>query len=786
MSVLLLFISLAVGSFPLLSAETAPSDTIGMVDDEFSRAKARDLKEVVVKPKKGKYSKKNNPALDLMERVRRDRKGHDPFSYACYNYDMYEKLLIGFNDFDTDLNVQDGKFSKEVEFFAGLVDTAAWTGKRILDLSLKEKYSKILAGSGRRKRIELISGVRSRGVDEGFNQDNIRGILEDVFREIDIYGNDITLMQNRLVSPLSAIGRDFYKYEITDTVDIGGERCVELAFFPHSPETFSFNGKLYIPVADSVKYVKRVSMRVPKAINLNYVDNIFVSQNYMKDACGKTHKVLDDVCLELQLLKGTPSFYAHRQIRYDNFSNVELPEYDRYFSDKGNSILLPDAALHDEDYWNEVRRIPLSRGEANLDRMMADFRRVPLFYWGEKVLNVLVNGYITTGNPNKFGIGPVNTFFSHNTAEGFRFRIGGITTPALSRRFFARGYVAYGLRDRKLKYSGELEYSFIDKEYSSREFPVNSIRATYQYDRDQLGQHYLFTNADNVFLSIKRMKSDLITYRRLAKLEYNLELRNNMSFGVEVRNEIQEATQWVRFQKSDGSLDRSFTQTVLKVSLRYAPGEKFVQGMTQRKPINMDAPVFLLTHEFGPKGFLGADFTLNKTELSVQKRFWFSSFGYTDVVVKGGKIWSQVEFPVLLWQNANISYTIQPESYTLLNPMEFAMDSFASVDLSYYMNGLIFNRIPLVKKLKLREIFTFKGFMGNLSRKNNPEYNDGIYRFPENVSVSAMGKTPYMEIGAGIDNILTVLRVDYIWRLTYRDRPGIDKSGLRISLHFSF
>lgn len=200
----------------------------------------------------------------------------------------------------------------------------------------------------------------------------------------------------------------------------------------------------------------------------------------------------------------------------------------------------------------------------------------------------------------------------------------------------------------------------------------------------------------------------------------------------------------------------------------------------------MDAPVFMLTHEIGPKGLFGGNFTINKTELSVSKRFWFSAFGYTDILLKAGKIWSQVQFPSLLWQNANLSYTIQPESYSLLNPMEFAMDQYASIDFTYWINGAILNRIPLIKKLKLREVITFKGFVGSLSNKNNPDYNDNLFRFPADANTKPMGKTPYMELSAGLDNIFTILRVDYVWRLTYRDNPAADKSGVRISLHFQF
>ena len=154
--------------------------------------------------------------------------------------------------------------------------------------------------------------------------------------------------------------------------------------------------------------------------------------------------------------------------------------------------------------------------------------------------------------------------------------------------------------------------------------------------------------------------------------------------------------------------------------------------------------------------------------------------------MKAGMVWSSVYYPALMWPNANLSYTIQPESYSLMDAMEFANDKYLSLDMTYYGNGVLFNHIPLINKLKLREVVTFKGLMGGLSDRNNPARNSSLLQFPAEARASVMGKTPYMEIGCGIDNILTFLRVDYVWRLTYRDTPGVDKSGLRISLHFSF
>ena len=269
-------------------------------------------------------------------------------------------------------------------------------------------------------------------------------------------------------------------------------------------------------------------------------------------------------------------------------------------------------------------------------------------------------------------------------------------------------------------------------------------------------------------------------------LEYTLELENNFSVVAGFRHQIQFASKFVPFINGFDQKFNHYTQSSFFIKLRYAPGEVFYEGRTTRLPINMDAPVIQLSHEYGPRGFAGSLFTLNVTELSFQKRFWFSAFGFADVILKGGKIWSQVEYPALLWPNANLSYTIQPESYSLMNPMEFANDWYGALDLTYWLNGLIFNRIPYVNKLKLREILTFKLLSGGLSRKNNPSFNQDLFRFPYDSETTVMNKTPYIEIGVGLDNILTILRVDYVWRLTYRDLPGIDKSGLRVALHFSF
>lgn len=743
-----------------------------------------ELNEVVVRPKKEKYSKKNNPAVDFVNRLRKTAKEYDPKKEPFYSYDKYEKILLAINDFNNDFS--SGFMGKKGKFLENYVDTSSWTGKRILDLILKEKSSTQIYSNSPKADKEVLRGYRSSGLDEVITQENMQIILEDAIREIDIYGNDITFLQNRFVSPLSAIGPDFYKYYLADTVFVDDVKCIELDFVPHNDESMGFNGKIYVPVGDTTMFVKKLTMRVPQDINLNYVDNIFVNQSFEKDSLGNRHKTYDDVCLEMQLVPGTPKMYGRKTTVYDNFSYAKREDLADAYSKLGNAIELDGARKQDDHFWNTERMVPLSYAESRMGQLMPQMRKVPLLYWTEKFLSLMESGYVQTGDPSKIDLGPINTLISFNTVEGVRLRAGGMTMAPLNPHLFAKGYVAYGTKDHKWKYRADIEYSFAKKKRHSYQWPRHGFYISSSYDLDFLGQHYLFTNQDNIFLSLKRMESILATYKSELSGGYILELPNNFSVEAGVDRTVQHATQWVPFEFANGISNPRFTQASMNLTLRYAPGEKFVQGRTQRMPVNMDAWVFQLSQEYGPKGFLGADFTLNRTELSIQKRLWMSAFGYMDIILKAGKIWNGVYYPALLWPNANISYTIQKESYSLMNPMEFANDEYASLDFSYFGNGVLFNRVPFLKRLKLREAFTFKALMGSLSDKNNPEYNTELYKFPSFALAQKMKSTPYMEIGVGLDNIFTFLRVDYVWRLTYLDNPGIDKNGLRVSLHFSF
>ena len=726
-----------------------------------------ELDEVVVRKGKEKYSKKDNPAVEMIRKLRARRDDNDPKRFPHYGYTQYERMMLGLGNLDDIISKPE-----EQAWISEYADTSMLTGKRVLPISIKETVARDYYDATGHKRIIL--GSKHAGIDERIDQDNVKKILDDFMGEIDIFQNDVTLLTNRFVSPLSRIAVDFYKFYLNDTVDVDGERCAVLSFVPFTPQTFGFLGRLYVSLEDTTMFIKRVSMGVPYDINLNYVERMSVVQDFDRAPNGSRLKVRDNIEVSFKLMPGVPEAFARRETTYRDH-NFERPETGA-FNFKGSQSIGSGAEFMPDEFWQEYRPEDVRSTTTSIKGLMQRLRGSKLFYWAEQFVVVMVNGYIPTAKVSKVDIGPLNTLISGNSMEGLRLRLGAMTNVNLSRRWFARAYMAYGFRDKRLKYMGSLEYSFVPKKSLDQEFPIHSLRLTHRYDVDKLAQHYLYTNQDNVFLTLRRHKDVRMQYLRTTRLEYRHEWYNHFSIALGIEHNIHESTRYVPFVYADGDVRQRYTQAGFTAQLRFAPGETFYQARSYRVPINMDAPIMTLTQTYMPKGFMG----------SLHKRFWFSAFGYADVIVKGEKVWSKVAYPDLLMPNVNLSYTIQPESYSLMKPMEFINDQALSWDLTYWGNGVLMNRLPLIKRLRLREVLTLRGIWGSLSDKNNPAQSSDVFLFPADALCQPMGDKPYMEAGVGIDNILTILRVDYVWRLTYRDHAGTDRRGVRIQLHFNF
>ena len=758
---------------------------IGLSPDDIA------LQEVTVKPKKEKYSKKDNPAVEFVKQMIERRKENSPQNKNYYQYDQYEKILIGLNEFEQK-SKRNGKASK-FNFLNEYVDTLE-SGTTILPIMEKEKIETILYRKEPKSEKRIVRGQQSSGVDEILAQDGVQQFLDEVFKDVDIFQNNIPLFLQRFVSPLSNIGPNYYKYYLLDTLMVNNHKCVDLGFIPFNSETFGFTGHLYVTL-DSTYFIQKAILNVPKDINLNFVSKMSIEQTFERTDDHTRLITKDDIIVHFKLTEDSKGMYARRLNKYSNhtFEEPETGYHLRAFAQSQPVITLDNAHQQSEHFWKEIRpQEAIRKNNKSIKEMMTELRSVPLFYYTEKAIAILFSGYVQTHKDiqkSKFEVGPMNSTIGGNELEGFRMRIGGGTTPQFSKHLFLEGYTAYGFKDEKLKYDIAAEYSFNERKQYLKEFPRHSIRLSHSYDVYKLGEQYTNTSKDNMLLSIKRINDLRATYQRQTEIGYIREHYNGISYGINLRNRQEYATEYASFQqkKAGGIVTpiKHYNMSTMELKFRYGKNEKFYQSRNVRIPITYDAFIFNLSHVMAKKDFLGSAYDYHRTDIGFQKRFWFSAFGYLDAIVKAGKVWNEVPYPLLILPNANMSYTIQPETYTNMNPLEFINDEYASWDLTYYMNGNLLNRIPLIKKLRWREVFCFRGLWGNLTDKNNPNMNEeGLFLFPK--GTYQMEKTPYMEASIGIENIFNAVRVDYVRRLNYLDHPGIQKNGIRATIVLSF
>lgn len=753
------------------------------------------LDEVVVKPKREKYSRKNNPAVELMKKVIAHKKNNKLSENDYYQYNKYQKITMSLNDVTPEM-LEKGMY-KKMPFLKDQIELCEETNKFILPISVDETASQKIYRKHPKSEKTIIKGMSSTGVNELFaTGDMLSTVLKDVFTDVNIYDNDIRLLQYPFISPISSSDAiSFYKFYIMDTTFVDKDKCFHLTFVPNNSQDFGFTGHLYV-LADSSYTVKKCTMNLPKKSGVNFVDNMDVIQEFEQLPNGEWVLKTDDMIVEMTLMKIMQGFQIRRTTRYSDYAFDELPQ--QLFKRKGAEIKEADAMMRGDDFWNQYRPVPLTQTESSMDMLVKRLEQMPGFKYVIFVLKAFIENFVETGtkeHPSKVDIGPVNTMISNNYIDGLRLRMSAQTTANLNPHLFFKGYYAYGFKDHRSKYMGEVEYSFNKKEYLPREFPKNSITFSYQYDVMSPTDKFLKTDKDNVFVSFKTSTVDQMSYVRNIALKYENETQFGLKTTVEVKHSTDEPTGGLAYITNDDqkTLVPEIQTMEASLAFRYAPGETFVNTKQRRIPVSFDAPVFTLSHTAGFKGVLGGEYNYNLTEIGLYKRFWFSSWGKIDMFVKGGAQWNKVPFPLLIMPAANLSYILQRETFNLINNMEFLNDRYASLDVSWDLNGKIFNRIPLLKKLKWREAIGFKMLYGHLTDKNNPMKHPGdseFFLFPTRdgrpTSFVMDPKTPYMECSVGIHNIFKILHIDYVRRLNYLDHPDANKWGVRFMVMMTF
>lgn len=728
------------------------------------------MDEVVIKADKKRYRNKDNPAVLLIKNVIEHKNDNRIESMKFYEYDKYEKIEIDLNNITDDF-LEKGWLKKKFQIVLEHIDTSEINGKPYLPIFLRETASKMYYRKDPKTLKEYEKGTKMTGFEGYLDDDGISFIMDKLYQDIDIYDNDIFLLSNMFTSPISYAGPTVYQYFIIDTVDINGNETIRLAFTPRNKGSFAFVGDMYI-LNDSSYAVVKVEMGIADQINLNFVKDMKIDQEFTKYNDSVWVVTKDKIIVDYNITKKGRGFFGKKEVRFTNFLFDVERDKDIY-SPVEKIVKADDAKEKPDSFWADVRPDTLTKQEKGVYVMIDSVQNIPAFKRTMDIAFLLITGWHSIG---KIEIGPVNTFYSFNEVEGFRLRGGFRTTTNFHKKFMFDTYLAYGLKDEEFKYYAGLTYSF-NKNFLDN--PQNRILVSYQHETVFPGQNLMFLNDDNFLLSFRRGQADKMLFFDSYTIDYNKESHRGFAYNViyEYRKEAPIGNMVFQNDESPKLFDAIRTDNI-SLNLRFAPNGQFYQGKNFRLPIYNKYPIFQLRHRQGIEGLTKGTITYGRTSFNVFKRFYLSLFGYLDTETETGKVWDQVPFPLLNLPQANQSFFLQEASFNLMNFMEFMSDEYVSFKATYSPNGFFFNRIPLFNRLKLREIVTFKALVGRLTDKNNPDLQPDLFNFPTNqdgtpTTFAFDEAIPYIEVSVGVSNILKIFRVDLLQRLTYLDHPNV-------------
>ena len=768
------------------------------------------MQEVVItasRKDRKRYRRRNNPAVDLVRNVIEHKEQNRLQSLPRFKREVYEKTTLALDNFHPDF--ENKRIWRKLNFLEKYIDLTPFDATPILTISMREQ---MMQQSYRKKPHQsrtLLTAKRMEGLDEILGQEGIDANLSDMFVPIDIYDNDIELMLNRFTSPLSStLATTFYKYYITDTLLIDGILCAELSFVPANDRSYGFTGQMLIALDGSYAVV-RYSMSVSPHVNLNFVRDLNIIQTYRPSTAttdsairqpqslmlsNQHPKFIPDRCdtyARMFIHKKLQEVYAHQVRIYHqyNISDTATLLPDSLFSPLSNTASLPKTKMR-RKVWNQLRPIELTAKETVIDSLRYELARLPEVQRLRRTAEITFTGYIPTAHKrdsSRFDIGSIYNFVSYNNTEGWRIRLGGITTAKLNPRNFAEGYAAYGFRDKRLKFNTSLIHTFDDKERHSHESPQSRISLTASYELEAPGQNFDNFDRDNIMMSTNTPQK--LQYVAQAVLRLQKQWPSHLRIDTWMAARRYEPTGLLQYHQyqSDGTLHTvdHFAEAEWMGKLTFSPNrdpDSRRPGSANITTLKKDAPTINLSHRIGA---IEGGFRYQRTDFSAEKRFWLSSFGHIDAKLLSGIVWNRVPYPRLCFPSGNDNIFISSSAFNTMRPMEFVTDQYAALFASYHLKGWILNKIPLIKRLRLREVAGFNILYGGLSAKNNPAIGNptGLFQFPD--GTSPLGEKPYMEWSIGIENILSFIRIDYIRRISYNEGMSSKEKGF-IKIEFRF
>jgi len=705
-----------------------------------------------------------NPAFRILKEINKHKKQNDPSRLSSYQYRSYTKLRLDMNNVDE--KFKDQRILKDFGFVFEYMDSSEVFNKNYLPLLITETVSSMYYSKNPPVNREVIEAFKVSGIENK----TIAQFTGRMYQQLNIYDNFMVFFDPGFISPISDIGRMYYKYFLEDSAFIDSHWCYKIAFKPKRKQERTFHGFFW--VADTSFAIKKYQLRVSTDVNLNLLKDMIATYEY--DQINDTTWFLtnEEMIIDFNVAEKSYGFFGRKTAVYDSI------RFDRLVPDSIRRIttdtyVLEDKIDRDDTFWQKNRKDTLTEEDSKVYTMVDSVKKVPMYKTLNSLITMLTNYYWIVGPVE---LGPYYTTYSSNVIEGPRVRIGGRTSNSFSTKIMLGGHVAYGFRDERFKFGLNLTYMFNTN-------PRRTTTVSYFHDIRQLGKSENAFLDDNYLTSILRRAPN---YKLTMVDQFNAQYEHEWALGfsntMKICYQTIYPTEYVPFQyyTSEGdTMDAGpITSADITLSTHFAYREKFLWGKFERTSLGSTYPTIDLDLTYGPKGFLGSDYEYFKIRVKITDKLETNPLGYLRFRLTVGKVFGTLPYPLLKLHEGNETYAYDPLSFNMMNYYEFVSDSYASIFAEQHFQGFFLNRIPLIRRLHWREIASCNILYGRLSAKNKT-----VMAFPEGLSGL---RAPYYEAGLGIENIFKLIRVDALWRFSYLNKDNVSPFGIRASLQFRF
>lgn len=710
-----------------------------------------------------------NPAFPILRNVIKNKNKNDKRSLNIYEYDAYTKTELDI-DHITDKFRQRKVMRKIASVLDSMQRIAGEDGKPILPLFMTESVSKYYYSSEGNLKKEVIEKSRINGV--GVKDGTIlTQLVGSSLQEYNFYQNWLSIVRKEFVSPIADGWRAYYKYDLMDSMNIGNDFCYQIDFYPRSPEQLAFTGSMWITKKEYA--LKQIEATVTNTSDVNFIDKIKIQQELVPTAEGPWMPSKNRVLIDVGNLSSNSAgmiakFYSSKK------NIVTGKPHPAPFYEEQIEVNEDARQYENEKYWDTLRHEPLSQTEKNVYQMIDTLKNIPIVKTYADIVQLIIDGHLNLG---KVKLGPYINTVAWNTVEGFRGQMGFKTTYDFSKHWIYQGYFAYGFSDHRPKFQLQATRVLSIKKWTTFTFRVRNDILRLGVD-DESSINGLFRTATR-WGHIRRGY-----YFNDEYASFQTQLFKGFTQKISFRSRSFEPTFEFGFKdlNDQTKISDNFRYSEISLESRYAPDELFIYNKNERVSLgSLKRLIVTLRYTHGTKSF-GGDFNYDKLFLSLSKRVRMGPLGMGRFTLAGEHIFNDLPYPLLAVHLGNRSNFYTPVTYNMMNFGEFVSDQYVSLNYQQFLEGFILNRIPLIQKLKWRFVATGNIIFGGMRESNQNLISEYT---PTGLKCQPTGYltygTPYAEVGYGIENILKFLRVDFIHRLTYLDRPNVRSFGVLFS-----